>query len=245
MQYPYRRDRPTSGANNKKPLLPRWGPEEGEYTLKEIYDQIENDPDRPFEPQVYFNCKEAVTRWIEKQEAIIGAVYNLRDEAILQLLEQKKYVKITINEDEALKENKQVKTYYPKIKFSDSLGDWDGISVFGYKDPGDNNYQRLMHHKFLIGYEKWGTNRGDPKSRSLLYGSFNMSWTSPAQIDSVLIFNETFEVMDTFEYMSEVLHWSSIPWSKYVSSGFDLELAEHQHMQVFEQMERAHKGPNQ
>jgi len=78
-----------------------------------------------------------------------------------------------------------------------------------------------MHHKFLIGWEK----DGEGLSASLLYGSFNMSFSSPQHLDSILIFRQNLRLIHWFNYLLSKIISGSLPWSLVSNIGLDKSLA--------------------
>ena len=79
-----------------------------------------------------------------------------------------------------------------------------------------------MHHKFLIGWE----DGEDDRTRTMLYGSFNMSYASPKSLDSILLFRQNQRLIDQFLGLHKILFDVSHDWEMLASIGFDLSKAQ-------------------
>ena len=133
---------------------------------------------------------------------------NIGDEEVLENLCKLKKSRIVVNYSEWMSDptHWMFEKYAP---FYDRLSDGKNkiLSVFWNKDPKSKRPD-LMHHKFLVGYEE----AGKDKSKSLLYGSFNMSYSSPQNLDSLLIFRQNARICGTFENIALVLVFNCAPW---------------------------------
>ena len=200
------------------------------------------------EPQVHFKCVEATKEWLQAQDYVIGCVFNINDPDLLQILSQMTCdIAVSYNQgwmdakNEPIPDNpKFLKEYEwrqkeyskndhlyrqtngtellfpPGHPWGNALKPLCGIRVFRHKEVY-KRYPSAMHHKFLI-----GTKNCDGKDKkSLLYGTFNWSETSPMNLDSVLIFNENDKLIDTFEFSARRILLCSAPWNILSDYGFD------------------------
>ena len=217
----------TNGANDAE--WDYWCNDDCEYKdikISDYYEMMENDPYKPREPELSFKCKESAVSWIKKQNTIIGCMYNLYDEEILELLAERS-VQITVNYDAEMGGDayrmKIAKKWYPRITFEPKAKASCGINVFRHKE---GKYERNMHHKFLLGWEQdpEGTPGLSP-DLSLFYGTYNMSHYSPHSLDSVLIFRENMALSERFIKLACRISLASIPYELLPEFEYDYDKA--------------------
>ena len=176
--------------------------------ISDVYKIFDEDRYSSIEPEIHFNCVEQVRSWIGKQETIFGAVMNIGDASILEKLANTKQCCLTVNYSEWMANEdsntyKICAPYYDKI---DANPD-SRIAVF-YNKKTNARMPDLMHHKFMVGWEEEGNNA----SQSLLFGSYNMSYSSPQNLDSILLFRQNSRLCRTFLEVAIVLNGSSERW---------------------------------
>ena len=134
----------TNSSNDLRISSNEWGPDH--QRISDLYKTIEGSRYRSIEPELHFNCVEQVRKWLDKQEAVIGAVMNIADETILKKLAAKKICQVAVNYsnwmfDSSHKTYETCAKYYDKIEEKRRkayrrrrLGRIGGVSVF-YHDP--------------------------------------------------------------------------------------------------------------
>jgi hypothetical protein len=91
----------------------------------------------------------------------------------------------------------------------------NGIRMFYHKNP-DDKYPCIMHHKFLIGREE----PDKILTESMLYGSFNMSFSSDKNLDSFLLFKQNQRLCNEFHKLQNLIWEGSIEHPMIKQFGF-------------------------
>jgi len=219
----------TNGANDSNILHWNWG--SGSTKISDFYDFLGEFPYAPVEPEIHFNCIEYLKEWIPRQRNIKGCVYNVADEDILNLLIKTKEVSLVVSYDSEWMD----KPNHWKFKLLDKYYCMLNVYVFHHHKQ-TRNWPSPMHHKFLIGEEKatqqlefeglqpkiirnqgsrglFDLGRLNSSLRwSLIYGSFNMSVTSPESLDSFLVFKENPRLLHVLEKFCTWILRSSFSW---------------------------------
>ncbi|WP_233133879.1 hypothetical protein [Synechococcus sp. BO 8801] len=69
----------------------------------QLYQRDLHDPGRSLEPQLRFDCYEAITEWLDEQDGVIGCQYHLWEQQILDRLGRLQFCNFVVNGEDWMK----------------------------------------------------------------------------------------------------------------------------------------------